>query len=189
MSPFLHHISLQKENEKQPKYDIFSIVFVPVCRIRPTKILISQVYPKLRIMEKKGHFHDTSATCPECLPIRLMRYRPIHVSIFGLMPIQYEREKLGKKYGYCVICVSAQRTSHQDGLFSDPTVRKVTHYPQITVSMTNVQNVHCCELEHCCVEFSLSWSTLLPSEYTSGKQNPCHIICFWCYLNLCLQCT
>ena len=51
----------QKEKEKYPIYDIFSVLSLHVCRISPTKICISvsQLYQKLFIMYKKGRFHDT----------------------------------------------------------------------------------------------------------------------------------
>ena len=51
----------QKEKQKYPKYDIFSVLSVPVWRTRPTKICISvsQLYPKLHIIHKKLRFHDT----------------------------------------------------------------------------------------------------------------------------------
>ena len=61
MLPFVHHISWQKEILKHLRYDIFSVLSVLVCTTRPTKIRISvsQLYPKFRIMDKKGRFHDT----------------------------------------------------------------------------------------------------------------------------------
>ena len=46
----------------------------------------------------------------------------------------------------CYMRFSGKRTSNQDGLLSDPSVNKATHYPKITVSINhqyNVQNVHC----------------------------------------------
>ena len=57
-SPF---IPGKKENKKHDKSDILSVISVHVCRNRPTKIRIcvSQKYPKLRIMDKIGRFHDT----------------------------------------------------------------------------------------------------------------------------------
>ena len=67
-------VLLQKEKQKHPKYCIFSLLSVPVCRTRPIKIRISasQLYPKLRIMHKKGRFHDTPVKRPECAPIRIV---------------------------------------------------------------------------------------------------------------------
>ena len=43
------------------KNDIYVLLSVPVCKTRPTKICMfaNQLYPKLRIMHKKWHFHDT----------------------------------------------------------------------------------------------------------------------------------
>ena len=60
--PFVHHIRVaEKKNHKHPKYDIYVLLSVPVCKIRPTKIRMfaNQLYPKLRIMHKKRRFHDT----------------------------------------------------------------------------------------------------------------------------------
>ena len=53
---FSPYISRRKKTK-----NIFSVKSVPVCRSRPTKICISvcQLYPKLRIMVKKGRFHHT----------------------------------------------------------------------------------------------------------------------------------
>ena len=65
---------------KHSKCDIFSVISEPVCRTRATKIRISvsQLYPKLPIMDRKGRFHDTP-----CAPTRLVRYRPRHVKLLG----------------------------------------------------------------------------------------------------------
>ena len=54
-------VLLQKENQKRPKDCIFSLLSVPVFRTCPImiRISVSQLYPKLRIMHKKGRFHDT----------------------------------------------------------------------------------------------------------------------------------
>ena len=51
----------QKEIQKHPKYHIFSVISVHVCRTRPTKvhISVSQLYPKLRSIHNKECFHDT----------------------------------------------------------------------------------------------------------------------------------
>ena len=55
------------------------------------------------------------------------------------MAIQHESEKYSEKHGSGVIFVylhKGPRTKMDCSL--------VTHYPQITVFMSNVQNVHCC---------------------------------------------
>ena len=79
-----------------------------MCKTRPTKIRmsVSQLYPMLRMMHKKLPLNDTSATCPECAPIRFVRYKPIHITLLGLMPTQHESEKHGEKHGFGVICVT-----------------------------------------------------------------------------------
>ena len=61
VSPFVHHIPLPKRNQKHPRYAIFRVLSVPVCRARPTKIRMSesQLYPKLRRIHKKWRLHDT----------------------------------------------------------------------------------------------------------------------------------
>ena len=58
---FVHHSQLSERNIKHTKYDIFSVLSVPLCRTRPTKICmcVSQLYPKLRITHKKFCFHAT----------------------------------------------------------------------------------------------------------------------------------
>ena len=48
----------------------------------------------------------------------------------AIMTIEQESKNHGEKYGFSVICVSAQKTSKQDGLLRYQTVTKVTH-PQI----------------------------------------------------------
>ena len=60
-SPLFTIYPWQKENQKHPKYEIFSFLSVPVCRTRPAKIrmFVNQLYPKLLIMHKKWRFHDT----------------------------------------------------------------------------------------------------------------------------------
>ena len=111
VSPFVHRISWQKQNEKHPKQDIFSVLSIPVCRTSKTKIRISvsQLYPKLRIMHKKWRFHDTSARCSQCVPILFVRYRQSYVTLLGIICLRHESKNYGEKDGFCVICVSLQR--------------------------------------------------------------------------------
>ena len=104
---------------------------VPVCRSRPTKIRISfnQLFPKLRIMHKKGRFHDT--------PVQLVQnvHRFISCAIgphVTLLHTARKRKKWWKTQFRFYLRLSAQRTSNQEGLLRDPIVSKVTHYQQIT---------------------------------------------------------
>ena len=100
----------QKEHEEHTKYEIFSVLSVSVGRTRSPKIRLSvrHLYPKLLITHKKWRFRDTSATCPECAPIRFVRYKANPVTL-GLIPIHHESEKGGEKHGFGVICVSLQK--------------------------------------------------------------------------------
>ena len=50
VSPFVHHIPLPKENQKHPKYDIFSSPSLTVCRTRPTKIIRKYQESKTQIV-------------------------------------------------------------------------------------------------------------------------------------------
>ena len=98
----------QNENQKHPKYHIFSLLSVPVWRTRPTKtrISLSHMYRKLGSIHKNGRFHDT--------PVQ--RVQNVHCfdscskgQVLGLMPIQQESEKYGGKHGFGVICVSLHK--------------------------------------------------------------------------------
>ena len=145
---------------------------------------------KLRIIHKKLRFHGTSETCKEATPIRIVRYRTSHVTFLGLLHIRHESEKHGKKHGFGVIGVSAQKTSNQDGLLRDQAASKVTHYSEITkfpwptfrMCTGVLRTVYCCLKSKSC-------SPPHPYEYTSGKQYTRHIACFRCYLNLCVHWT
>ena len=53
----------------------------------------------------------TSATCPECSPIHLVRYRPSHFTLLGITPIELEKRKTWWKAWFrCYLRLSAQRT-------------------------------------------------------------------------------
>ena len=56
-------------------------------------------------MNKKRFPLHKSTTCPECAPIRHVRYLLNHVTLLGLMPTQQESEGHGEKHGLGVICV------------------------------------------------------------------------------------
>ena len=117
----------KKKTQNTAKYDIFSVLSVPVWRSRPTKIRISvsQQHSKLRFKHEKGRFYETSATCPECASIRLVRF---HSSAHTAR----KRKTWWKAQVRCYIRIFGNRTSNQDGLLHDPTVSKVTYNPQIT---------------------------------------------------------
>ena len=123
----------QKKKQKHPKCDIFSVISVPVCRTRPTKIRISvrELYPKLRIIKKNGRFHDT----PLQLVQKKHRFDLYAIDQVMLSCSANAARKLKtwwKTLFRCYLRLSAQRTSNQDDLLRDPYVSKVTHYPQIT---------------------------------------------------------
>ena len=113
--------------------------------------------PKVRQFPLKrtvrGH---TTAKCPGCAPIRLLHQRP---SCFTPRPYAHtaRKRKIWWKTRFrCYLRFTAQRTWNQHRLPRDPIVSKVTHYPQIRVSITNA--LLC--LEHCSVFFSLSYGAL-----------------------------
>ena len=88
-----HALSTNNEvsmTKKHPKYRISSVISVPVCRTRPTKIHISgrQLYRELSSIQR--YPWHTSATYTECVPIRLMRHWQSHVTLLGITPIQHE---------------------------------------------------------------------------------------------------
>ena len=90
-----------------------------------------------------------------------------------------------KKYGFGVICVSAQRTSNQDLLLRDPTVSKVTHYPQITkfpwptsrMCSAVPRALQCC---HAVLYFRMNTHQERKTRQTARIR---------CYLKLCVQST
>ena len=101
-SPYTHGRRTQRKN-----IDMTFSVYFP----HPTKIgmSVSQLYPKLRIMLKKWHFHDTPVQLvqnvhrlPSCVIGR-------HVTLLELMPIEQESERHGEKDDFNVICVSLHK--------------------------------------------------------------------------------
>ena len=140
---------------------IFSFLSVPMCRTRPTKICIyvSQLYPKLRIMDKKGRFHDTSAICQEWAPIRLLPYRPSHVTLVIFMSMHNERKKNMVKSTVSVLFAYLCTKDLETRWAAPWSNCKHSHALSANseASMTNVQNVHCCasstvELNQVCHE-------------------------------------
>ena len=122
VSPFL---SLVKENQKHPKYGIFSLLPVPVCRSCPTKIRISfsQLFPKLRIMHKKGLFHDT----PVQLVQNVHRFTSCAIGRhLTLLHKARKRKTSWKSQFRFYLRLSAQKTSNQEGLLRDPTARIIS---------------------------------------------------------------
>ena len=135
VSLFVHSISLAKRKPKNPKYPIFSVISVPLCTTRPTKmrISVSQLYPKLRSIHKKGRFHDTPVQLVQnvhrfdsCAIGQVM----LHSS--ALCAFSTEAKTMAKNTFRRYLRLTAQRTWNQDGLLRDPIVSQVTHYPQIT---------------------------------------------------------
>ena len=88
----------QKENQKHPNYDIFSVFSVPVCRTRPSKICmcVGQLYPKLCIMHKKWGFHDTQVQFVKNVHRFISGAIGRHVTLLDLVPIKLESERHGE---------------------------------------------------------------------------------------------
>ena len=118
--------------------------------------------------QKRTFPWHTTATCPEGLPIRVMRYRPSH-----------ESEKHGKKHGFIVICVSAQRTSNQSHALS--TSNRFDDIRQECALLC---------LEQCSVAFSLNHAAhyFRMNTHQEGKTHE-KISRFRCYLTLCVHWT
>ena len=117
------YIPDRKENEKHHIHDVFSVLFVPMCRTRPTKIRmpVSQLYLKLRIMHKKGRFHDTPlqikhvhriASCAIDIHVKLHPWRTKaknKVKRPRPYALKAGKKKHGKKHDFGVICVSLHK--------------------------------------------------------------------------------
>ena len=91
--------------------------------------------PKVTQYRQESTFPwHTSATCPECAPIRLVCYRWSHVTLLGLLRIQHGSEKYGEKHGFGVsICVSLHKWGGTKmGCSVIQLLAKVTRYPQIS---------------------------------------------------------
>ena len=106
------YIPSRMKTKKHPKYAFFTVLSVRMCRTCPTKIrmFVSQMYPKLRIMYKKWRLNDTNATCPECAPTRILRYR---TSCYTPRPYAHKARKRKRrwKYGPGVIWVRLHKGS------------------------------------------------------------------------------
>ena len=111
-------------------------------------------------MDKKWRFHDTSATYPECAPIRFVRYRQSHVALLGLCPYSAKAKNMVKST-VSMLFASLFYNCEQSHTLSTNN----------EVSMTSVQNVRCSASSTVVLPKSKSWSSLLQYEYTSGKQN------------------
>ena len=74
--------------------------------------------PLCRETLERTFLWHTSAICPECETIRLVRNWPSHVS--------RKRNRWWKARFRCYLRLSAQRISNQDGLHRDPTVKKMS---------------------------------------------------------------
>ena len=120
--------SLRGKKKKNPKCDFFSLLSVPVCRTRPTKIRISvsKVHSNLRIMDKKGRFYDT----PKEIVQNMHRFASGSIGqimLYSSAHAARKRKASWKGRLRYYLRVSAQKASNQDGLIRDPTVTKVTH--------------------------------------------------------------
>ena len=99
-------------------------------------------------MDKEGCFHDTSATFQECAPIRLVRYRHIHVTLLGLHNI-YPYSTKAKNMGKITVLVlfACLCTKYlEPGYAATWSNCKQSHALSTNneVCMTSVQKVHCC---------------------------------------------
>ena len=122
------HKTFPYRKKKHPKCDFFSLLSVPVCRTRPTKIRISvsKVHSNLRIMDKKGRFYDT----PKEIVQNMHRFASGSIGqimLYSSAHAARKRKASWKGRLRYYLRVSAQKASNQDGLIRDPTVTKVTH--------------------------------------------------------------
>ena len=133
MSPFIHLISLAERKPNTPYTWHFQCTFRTCVQTSSNQDShVRQLYPKLLIMHKKWRFRDTSASCLECAPICFARCRP---SCYTPRPYSHTarmRKIWWKARFRCYLRLSPLRTSNQDLVLRDPSVSKVTHYPQIT---------------------------------------------------------
>ena len=87
-----------------------------------------QTVPKFTHYAQERAFEDT----PVELVQSVHRFALCGLYSSAFCPYSTKAKNMAKKHAFGVICVSAQGTSTQDGLLRDPTVIKVTHFPQIT---------------------------------------------------------
>ena len=113
---------------------------------------LSQLYPKLRIMHNRERLSDT----PVQLVKKVQRFASCgmgrHVTLLG--PYSTKAKNMVKSKFSVLHAYLWKMTSNQDGLLRDPTVSKVTHYPQKTSFREPlVQRQECALLflEHCSV--------------------------------------
>ena len=146
----------QKENQKHPKKDIFSVLSISVCRTRPTKIRISvsQLYQKLRGMHMKGRFHDT----PVQLVKNVHRYASCTIGQVMLQSSAHWARKL-KTWSKakakhtkiapfrCYLKLCVHWTWNQEGILSDRTVGQFLHYAQNTVFLTQKFELSRCKTQ------------------------------------------
>ena len=136
---------LQKEYQKHPKYCIFSLLSLPVCRTRKTKIRISasQLYPKLRNMHKKGRFHDT--------PVQLVQnVHRFASSAIGrrviLLHTARKRKTWWKAQFRFYLRLSPQRTSNE---LRDPAERSINKQRSFCEPLMQRPECELLCLEHC----------------------------------------
>ena len=126
----------QKENQKHTKYHIISVIFVPVCRTRLTKIRISisQLYTRLCIIHKKGRFHDT----PLELVQNVHRFAScaigqVMLNSSSLCPYSTKAINMVKTRFRCYLRLCTEDLEPKwAATWSNCKKKKVTHYPQIT---------------------------------------------------------
>ena len=117
-----------RKKTKNTKYHISSVISVPVCRTRPTKIRITVSQDQCYAVSTS--FHDTPVQLVQIVH-RFASWLSCHTTLPSAHAAR-KRKTWWKARFRCYMLLSAQRTSNQDGLLHDPTVTKVTHYPQIT---------------------------------------------------------
>ena len=174
----------QKENKKHPIYDIFSVICVPVCITRPTKIRnsVSQLFLKLSIMDKKGRLNET--------PVQLVQNVHRFASCARVQVTLHSSVKSTVSVLFASVCTKdleliwAARWSNCDQSETLSANKKSFH----EMLLKPPECALLC-LEQCSVALSRSCSTLFPYEYTSGKQNTRQRARFPCYLILCVHWT
>ena len=122
---------------------------------------------------------QTSATCLECAPIRLVLYIPSHVTLLGLLQIPHESEKHSKKHWFGVICVSLQkgpRTKIGSSVIKLWAKSRIINKSRSIDDKRPERALLC--LEQCSVAFSLSHAALYLSMNTHQEsKTQKHVFC------------
>ena len=95
-------ILFSKKTQNTLDITFFSVISVLVCRTRPTnsRISVSELYPKIRIRDKKGRFLETLVQLVQYVHLFTACAIGRHVKLLGIQP---GGEKYGEKHGFGVI--------------------------------------------------------------------------------------